>query len=370
MAASPASSSSLLRSTLLSSSSTASSSSKRSLLRLSQSFSSSSSTSSPSSPSSPSPSPSSYLSSRSPLSSTQRQRPCLHASSGYVQRRPNSLPFQQTSNLHTLPPLPEILSEGCRPFLSQKTVQLIGQHWQGGLLKELNKEVKDTEYASSSIVETVIGLSQDRERILAFNYASQALNNSFFLSSLAPQKKIRSPTPTRALGEAVNKSFESYPALCYTFSSAAMGMSGSGWVWLVTDQEGRLGVVPTFGAGTVVVQSRQQRGLNFLLPSVNDAPTTNKKGGPSAAAPAATESNPSSSTSFRSSATSIFNSMLGSGTVGKELYPLLCVSVHEHAWLPDYGIMGKEEYLMNFWEAVNWDKVSERYEAYSHGRFV
>lgn len=260
-------------------------------------------------------------------------------------------------NLHTCPPTPEVLAEGCAPFLSGSTVKQISQSWQGGLLDLLNQEVRDTEFASSSIVETVIGLSQNREKILAFNYASQALNNSFFLSSLAPQDRLRNPTPLPKVATAISKSFGSFPEMCLAFSSAAYGMAGSGWVWLVTDQHRNLGVVPTFGSGTVVVQNRMQQGKHFLLPSINDQSTGSPDG-----AKKGSQSSPSERPSRP--ADSLFGGLGISDKVGKELYPLLNISVHEHAWLNDYGIMGKEEYLTRFWNCVNWDKVEERFDAY------
>ncbi|TKY86902.1 hypothetical protein EX895_004190 [Sporisorium graminicola] len=259
-------------------------------------------------------------------------------------------------NLHTCPPTPEVLSEGCSPFLTGSTVKQISQEWQGGLLELLNQEVRDTEFASSSIVETVVGLSQNREKILAFNYASQALNNSFFLSTLAPQDRLRNPTPLPKLATAISKSFGSFPEMCLAFSSAAYGMSGSGWVWLVTDQHRNLGVVPTFGSGTIIVQNRMQQGKHFLLPSINDqssgGSTDTRK---PASTPLERPSRPSDS---------LFSGLGISDKVGKDLYPLLNISVHEHAWLNDYGIMGKEEYLTRFWNCVNWDKVEERFESY------
>lgn len=259
----------------------------------------------------------------------------------------------QLRTLHTCPPTPEPLSEGCAPFLSSSTIKQISQNWQSGLLELLNQEVRDTEFASSSIVETVIGLSQNREKLLAFNYASQALNNAFFLSTLAPQDRLRNPTPLPKLATAISKSFGSFPEMCLAFSSAAYGMSASGWVWLVTDQQRNLGVVPTFGAGTVIVQNRIQQGKHFSLPSINDQP------------PATTDV-PKTHSQDRPTrpVDSLFRGLGITDKVGKELYPLLNISVHEHAWLNDYGIMGKEEYLTTFWNCVNWDKVEERFESY------
>lgn len=42
---------------------------------------------------------------------------------------------------------------------------------------------------------------------------------------------------------------------------------------------------------------------------------------------------------------------------GDKLTPLFCLSVHEHAWLHDYGVWGKEEYLKNFWNVLDWGRV-------------
>lgn len=39
------------------------------------------------------------------------------------------------------------------------------------------------------------------------------------------------------------------------------------------------------------------------------------------------------------------------------LIPLLVCSVHEHCWLRDHGIWGKDDYLTHFWEVVDWEKV-------------
>lgn len=45
--------------------------------------------------------------------------------------------------------------------------------------------------------------------------------------------------------------------------------------------------------------------------------------------------------------------------VGQSIYPLLCLSVHEHAWMAaGRGVWGKEEYLKHFWSVVDWRKIS------------
>jgi len=50
-----------------------------------------------------------------------------------------------------------------------------------------------TELANKSVMQTIIDTAPDRSKTLAFNYASQALNNSFFLDTL-----VREPFPSIA----------------------------------------------------------------------------------------------------------------------------------------------------------------------------
>ena len=50
------------------------------------------------------------------------------------------------------------------------------------------------------------------------------------------------------------------------------------------------------------------------------------------------------------------------GRAGDDLSPLMCLSVHEHAWMSaGLGVWGKEEYLKRFWSVVDWRKVSDVY---------
>lgn len=43
------------------------------------------------------------------------------------------------------------------------------------------------------------------------------------------------------------------------------------------------------------------------------------------------------------------------------IHPLLCLSLQPHVYLPDYGIMGKEAYIKNFWKNVDWAQAERRY---------
>lgn len=44
------------------------------------------------------------------------------------------------------------------------------------------------------------------------------------------------------------------------------------------------------------------------------------------------------------------------------LYPLLGLQVAERAYLQDYGVWGREAYVRNFWQCVNWKRIESEYE--------
>lgn len=46
------------------------------------------------------------------------------------------------------------------------------------------------ELENSSIVQTIIDTADDRQHTLAFNYASLALNNSYFLENLVSKRSL------------------------------------------------------------------------------------------------------------------------------------------------------------------------------------
>src|SRR5258708_38250834 len=63
----------------------------------------------------------------------------------------------------------------------------------------------------------------------------------------------------------VYESFDDLEGLKSYMSAAALGMTGSGWVWLVVDMTIKsLAVVATFGPGTMLVRSRQHRHPNGI----------------------------------------------------------------------------------------------------------
>ena len=88
-------------------------------------------------------------------------------------------------------------------FLSPSALKIIAEDYQQGLLDRLNEQIKGayfpgiffglrdllprgtgTRFENQSVAQIVISTATDKSQTLAFNYASLALNNSFFLHHL------------------------------------------------------------------------------------------------------------------------------------------------------------------------------------------
>ncbi|KAJ1311310.1 hypothetical protein OPQ81_009806 [Rhizoctonia solani] len=295
--------------------------------------------------------------------------------------------------LHARRELEYPIEGGLGDFLTPEGLKTIAVDWQEGLLNRLNEEVKDTELAGQSVMQTLISTAASKSASLTFVYASQALNNSFFLDNLKPlaqNETSHEANISAALSQKIKNDFGSLTHLKSTVSAAALGMSSSGWVWLVQDANGLLGVVPTFGAGTVLVRNRMHRSPSFA-PVVGEQAVPKVSPGSSASSPSPSTASPSSGnttprtpqklTTNKSRTPPVrpyanqpqvpsyspgdINNAFGQTQItdftkiGDVLNPLFCISVHEHAWMSSgYGVWGKELYLQRFWTVLDWEKVS------------
>ncbi|KAJ7499289.1 hypothetical protein FB451DRAFT_1204931, partial [Mycena latifolia] len=154
-------------------------------------------------------------------------------------------------------PLPYKIEDGLGNFLPPPALESVAMDYQLGLLARLTEEVRNTEDEDSSVAQVVINTAPYREKTLAFNYASLALNNSFFLSHLTPDPEdSREDVISAQLKHAIRSDHGGLDNFKSTVSAAAMGMFTSGYVWFVCDRAGVTSILPTFGPGTLLVRSR------------------------------------------------------------------------------------------------------------------
>src|SRR5210317_1776021 len=189
---------------------------------------------------------------------------------------------------HTLPPLP-FAKDALEPVISSETIDFhYGKHHQA-YVTNLNNLVPGTEFENSSLEEIVLNSSGG-----IFNNAAQVWNHTFYWGGLSPQG---GGEPTGALAEAINSAFGSFEEFKDTFVKSAVGNFGSGWTWLVKNEDGSVEIVNTSNAAN----------------PMRDGKT-----------------------------------------------PLLTIDVWEHAYYVDYRNM-RPKYLEEIWSIINWDFVSANY---------
>jgi len=321
-----------------------------------------------------------------------------------AQRIPSAQLFARREK-HTLPNLPYSLDSSLEPFLSTKALRGTAVEWHQGNLDRLNDLVRGTPFENKSVARTIMDSSKRREDALVFGYASEALNNGFFLSGLTPQANTATSMSENApqLSRAIQQSFGSETSFINHFSSYASGMFGTGYAWLVMDRVDNLAVLGTYGSGTVLVQGNEERARElepFLPDTAEDAssvaqsePTSSSPSSssafssrasarqyhtsPSSAAPPPPQRLPNQTQNSSPSSGSLRFSGFLAGMGGSpsrtrgghqqeqqrfvSIHPIFCLSLHPHVYLPDYGIMGKEGYVKNFWKNVDWARAERKF---------
>jgi Fe-Mn family superoxide dismutase len=187
-----------------------------------------------------------------------------------------------------LPKLP-YAADALVPFISAETIEYhYGKHHQA-YVNNLNGLVPGTEFADADL-ETIIRTANGP----IFNNGAQVWNHTFYFESFS---KTGLRTPVGPLAEAIKESFGSFEGFREQFAKSAAGLFGSGWAWLVSEEEGKLRIVQESNAGNPL-----RNGLK----------------------------------------------------------PLLTCDVWEHAYYIDYRNR-RPDYIKSFWEILDWNIISNRY---------
>jgi len=123
-------------------------------------------------------------------------------------------------------------------------------------------------------------------------------NHMLFWENMSPTKT----TPSASLQAAIEKDFGTFDKFKTEFATAAKKQFGSGWAWLIVGTDGKLAVSSTANQDNPLMDVADKKGT-----------------------------------------------------------PLLCLDVWEHAYYLKYQNL-RADYVDNFWNVVNWDAVSKRFE--------
>jgi Fe-Mn family superoxide dismutase len=147
---------------------------------------------------------------------------------------------------HTLPELP-YSHNALEPHISKETIEFhYGKH-HNAYVTNLNNLIKGTEFENMTL-EDIISKSNGG----LFNNAAQVWNHSFYWNCLSPQG---GGVPTGDILTIIENTFGSFESFKTEFSQAALTNFGSGWTWLVQEND-VFKIVNTSNADTPLTQNQ------------------------------------------------------------------------------------------------------------------
>jgi Fe-Mn family superoxide dismutase len=180
--------------------------------------------------------------------------------------------------------------DALEPFMSQLTIEYhYGKHLQT-YVDNLNRLTEGTIYSDATLEQLILATTGP-----VFNNAAQVWNHNFYFDQLSPNPQVK---PEGELAKAIDSAFGSYKKLRERMTAEALSLFGSGWVWLVSDQHGKLKIVSKSNAGNPLTEG---------------------------------------------------------------LYPLLAIDVWEHAYYIDHR-NARVEGVNALWNVVDWRVIDQRYD--------
>ncbi|MQA90016.1 MAG: superoxide dismutase [Gemmatimonas sp.] len=155
----------------------------------------------------------------------------------------------------TLPDLPYPYN-ALEPYIDARTMEIHHQKHHGGYVSKLNDAVgKHPELQGRSVEELLRGIDQVPEdiRTAVRNNGGGHANHSLFWQIMGPDA---GGDPTGDVGEAIRSAFGDFGSFRDKFAAAAAGRFGSGWVWLILGDGGKVEMVDSANQDTPLMQGR------------------------------------------------------------------------------------------------------------------
>lgn len=188
--------------------------------------------------------------------------------------------------------------DSLEPYIDMQTMETHYSKHHAAYVKKLNAAVSDYEILHNKTIEEIlsnISIVPDEIEQAVINNGGGHANHTLFWNIMNSQG---GGEPTGALANEIHETFGNLDGFKKEFKKAALSRFGSGWAWLVVDENGKLQITSTAN---------------------QDSPLMNS------------------------------------------LTPILGLDVWEHAYYLKYKNK-RGEYIDNWWNVVYWDKVAELYE--------
>jgi Fe-Mn family superoxide dismutase len=148
---------------------------------------------------------------------------------------------------HELPDLP-FAADALEPHISAETLSFHhGKHHRAYVTK-LNELIVGTEH-EESLLEEIIRRSSGG----IFNNAAQTWNHTFYWNCLSP---TGGGAPTGKIAEAIDATWGAFDKFKDELTQSAATNFGSGWTWLVKNEQQKLEIVNTANAGNPLTDGK------------------------------------------------------------------------------------------------------------------
>ncbi|BCJ87893.1 superoxide dismutase [Effusibacillus dendaii] len=199
---------------------------------------------------------------------------------------------------HQLPPLPYDKA-ALEPHIDAMTMEIHHDRHHATYVNNLNAALEGNADLQNKSLEDLlrnINTVPENIRTAVRNNGGGHHNHSLFWEILSPNGGGQ---PTGPVADAINSKFGGYDKFKEEFAKAAAGRFGSGWAWLVVDQNKELQLYSTANQDSPLMDGHT---------------------------------------------------------------PILGLDVWEHAYYLKYQNK-RPDYIAAFWNVINWDEVNKRYQA-------
>ncbi|PZO12101.1 MAG: superoxide dismutase [Fe] [Leptolyngbya foveolarum] len=152
---------------------------------------------------------------------------------------------------YELPGLPYSYT-ALEPHISKSTLEFHHDKHHAGYVSKFNAAVKGTDFDNQPIEAVITSVADNPEQSGLFNNAAQAWNHSFYWQSMKPDGGGK---PSGELAKKIDADFGSYDQFAEAFKSAGATQFGSGWAWLVLEDD-TLKVTKTLNAVNPLTNSQ------------------------------------------------------------------------------------------------------------------
>ena len=200
---------------------------------------------------------------------------------------------------YVLPPLP-YAADALEVAIDAKTMTIHHANHHGAQVNALNTLAATVPELKDGAIEPLLARISTLPTPVRNNLGGH-YNHALFWEVMAPPDQTGAPSP--ALAAAIDRDFGSFESMKQQFSQAAATRFGSGWAWMVVTDDGRLAIGSTPNQDNPLMDVSDFRGT-----------------------------------------------------------PVLGLDVWEHAFYLRYQ-WRRGDYIGAWWDVVNWNEVSRRYDA-------